>query len=75
MHSPPIYTIRVRGHLQRYWVESFAPLLVRHIEESDSEIVGRFDQAALRGILTHLSDLGVVLVSVNPSSMDDAVER
>ena len=40
--------------------------LEHHAGRGESVLEGSFDQAALRGVLDRLSDLGIELVSVNP---------
>lgn len=71
MGRPPIYCIRTRGHLQRHLLVNFELLDLLHTEDGETEIRGHFDQAALRGLLAHLGELGVALVALNPVDMED----
>ena len=70
---PTHYELRVRGHLSARRLCCFGGLSVSHAPDGDTTIVGEFgDQAVLHGLLTHLRDLGVILVSINPvASLDE----
>jgi hypothetical protein len=65
MDRPRIYCIRTDGHLHRHLLLHFELMAFDHTEEGQTKICGRFDQAALRGLLAHLGDLGVALHAVN----------
>ncbi|MDI7274592.1 MAG: hypothetical protein QME94_01300 [Anaerolineae bacterium] len=65
-HEPDAwrYEIRVRGRLDASWSEWFHGLTVT-CEGTDTVLVGPLpDQAALRGILARVWDLGLTLVSL-----------
>lgn len=63
-----IYEIRVRGHLDSRRVRMCEQVSVTHTSEGDTVLVCLLsDQAALYGLINRLRDLGVSLVSVNPS--------
>jgi hypothetical protein len=72
--SPPIYQIRVRGHLPSSWGDWFDDLLVTLENNGDTLLTGPVvDQAALYGLLKKVRDLGLPLISVNcltPASVE-----
>jgi hypothetical protein len=58
--------IRVKGHLAEDWSDSLAGLSVSHTKRGETILSGSVrDQAALRGVLDRLADLGVDLVSLS----------
>jgi len=60
------YEICVQGRLGEDWAEWFEGLALRYTEAGDTVLSGPVrDQAALYGLLTRLSDLGLTLISVN----------
>jgi hypothetical protein len=58
------YEIRVQGHLASHRLDCFEELVVTHHPSGETRVVGTFDPAALHGLLDHLYQLGVVLLSV-----------
>jgi len=57
------YIIRIQGHLPEEWGECFNGLAITHLENGETQLSGPVaDQAALRGILDHIQDLGLVLL-------------
>ena len=65
--QPIVYQLRLRGHLDRRWVEWFDGLTITLEEGGDTLLTGPvIDQAALYGLLKKIRDLGMPLVSVNP---------
>ena len=59
------YEIVVKGHLDRRWMHTFADLDMTLLPSGETRLSGAVvDQAALRGILTKLLDLNLVLVTV-----------
>ena len=71
----PVYQIRVRGELGKRWSDWFDDLSVA-VEGEHSPVTtltGRVDQAALRGVLNVIWDLGLTLISVTPQ--DAAVDE
>jgi hypothetical protein len=61
--------IRIKGHLAEDWSDSLAGLRITHTSRGETVLMGPVrDQAALRGVLERLADLGVELVSVSTRS-------
>lgn len=59
------YEICVQGGLGEDWAEWFEGLALHYTEAGDTVLSGPVrDQAALYGLLTRLSDLGLTLISV-----------
>jgi hypothetical protein len=57
--------IRIKGHLAEDWSDSLAGLRITHTKRGETILSGSVrDQAALRGVLDRLADLGVELVSL-----------
>ncbi|HEU5268125.1 MAG TPA: hypothetical protein VFU35_15560 [Jatrophihabitans sp.] len=71
---PALYEIRVEGNLDSHWTAWFDGLQVEH-RGADTVIFGALpDQAALHGVLAHVRDLGLRLVSLrrlDPDDVDD----
>jgi hypothetical protein len=66
------YEIRVQGHLSKVRLCCFDNLTVTHRPNVETSIVGLFrDQSALYGLLNHISNLGVALLSVNRVTTSD----
>jgi len=64
--QPNIYEIRVKGHLGRQWTEWFGGLTITLEDDGVTLLTGPvIDQAAMYGLLKKLSDLGMLLLSVN----------
>ena len=67
--QPPVYQIRIKGHLGPQWTDWFDGLTITLEEDGDTLLTGPVtDQAALYGLLKKVRDLGLPLVSVNPES-------
>jgi hypothetical protein len=65
--KPPVYEIRIRGHLGSQWAGWFEGLNIMLEEDGDTLLTGPVsDQAALYGLLKKVRDLGMPLVSVSP---------
>jgi len=61
--------IRIKDHLAEDWSESLAGLAITHTKRGETVLSGQVrDQAALRGVLDRLADLGVDLVSLSTRS-------
>lgn len=66
MDEPTFYQIRVKGHLDGTWMDSFDGLTISNLEDGDALLSGSIpDQTALQGVLKRISNLGLTLVSVN----------
>lgn len=63
--QPPVYQIRLKGHLNDQWTDWFGGLTVTLEESGDTLLSGPVaDQAALHGLLKKVRDLGMPLLSV-----------
>ncbi len=59
------YEIRVKGHLDDVWLSSFGGLRLTRLESGETLLSGGLpDQAALHGLLEHIRDLNLTLISV-----------
>ena len=69
--QPPVYEIRIKGHLGSQWTDWFEGLTITLEEDGDTLLTGPvIDQAALHGLLKKVRDLGMPLVSVSPLEHD-----
>ena len=60
------YRIRIKGHLAVHWAEWFDGMTIVPLEDGETLIEGaKIDQAALHGMLNHIRDLGLPLLSVD----------
>ncbi len=64
-YEPGLYEIRLKGHLDNQRAASFEGLTVTREENGCTLLTGRFDQAALHGLLRKVRDLGMPLISVD----------
>ena len=63
--QPPVYQIRIEGHLGPQWTDWFGGLTVTPGDNGDTLLTGPVvDQAALHGLLRRVRDLGLPLLSV-----------
>jgi len=63
--APPVYQLRVDGHLDHHWSRWFGDLTLTHEDDGTTSLTGVVvDQAELHGLLTKIRDLGVTLISV-----------
>jgi len=57
--------IHVKGHIARDWSDWLGGLTITHTQQGETVISGPVrDQAALRGLLNRIADLGLQLSSV-----------
>jgi hypothetical protein len=60
--------IRVKGQIDERWSEWLEGLTITHTPEGETVLTGSVtDQSALYGLIGRLRDLGLPLLSVNPS--------
>ena len=58
--------IYIKGKINQQWSEWFDGLTISHSDSNATILTGNvLDQAALYGIIAHLRDLGLQLISVN----------
>jgi hypothetical protein len=63
--------IRVKGRIDEHWSDWFDDLTITHADD-ETVLTGTVaDEAALYGLLAKLRDLGLPLVSVQPSEVRD----
>ena len=64
--QPPIYQIRLKGHLGSQWADWFDGLSITREANGETLLTGPIaDQPALHGLLRKIRDLGLPLLSVN----------
>ena len=72
MDKPTVYQIRIKGHLENTLAARFEDLKISNLEGGDALLSGPLpDQAALQGILSRISSLGLTLISVNAVNEED----
>ncbi len=65
-NQPMIYQIRIKGQLDRKWIDWFENVTITLEDNGDTLIACPVvDQAALHGLLKKVRDLGMPLISVN----------
>jgi hypothetical protein len=70
--TPMSVQIRVKGHLDTSWSDWFDGLAIINQEMAEAILVGRLpDQTALHGVLSRISNLGLVLISVNAGTTEN----
>ncbi len=63
------YEIRVAGHLTARWAAFFEGMTLTPHDDGTTVIAGPIvDQSALHGLFRRLSDLGLPLISVTPTT-------
>jgi hypothetical protein len=59
------YEIKIKGHLDQHWSDSFADLEFTYLDGNVTLLSGMLpDQAAIHGLLERIRDLNLTLVSV-----------
>ena len=62
---PEYYEIKIKGHLDQHWSESFAELKFTYLDGNVTLLSGLLpDQAAIHGLLERIRDLNLTLLSV-----------
>ena len=70
------YQIRIEGHLGTQWTNWFEGMSITLEENGETLISGPVnDQAALYGLLKKVRDLGMPLISVNRTDLDQEMEK
>jgi hypothetical protein len=73
MDQPAIYRIRIKGHLNTSWSDWFDGLTITRLDNGETVLEGPvIDQAALHGMLNHIRDLGLPLLTVDRTEPNDA---
>ena len=74
--EPPVYQIRLKGHLGPHWADWFEGLTITLEDNGETLLTGPVvDQAALYGVLRKVRDVGLPLLSVvclQPGQADGA---
>jgi hypothetical protein len=70
-YEPGLYEIRIKSHLDDRRAAGFESMTVTREENGCTLLTGRFDQAALHGLLRKVRDLGMPLVSVTRVQFDE----
>jgi hypothetical protein len=61
-----VYQIRVKGYLEEEWSDWFDGMAVTHLGDGETILTGPIvDQPALFGLLFKVSNLNIILLSVN----------
>jgi hypothetical protein len=68
--QPATYQIRIRGHVGPTTLRAF-PALHAETQAQDTVLVGVGDQAALHGALARIEELGLELLEVRRSPLDE----
>jgi hypothetical protein len=69
--GPMIYQVRIKGQLDRKWIDWFGDVSITLEENGDTLLTCPvIDQAALHGLLKKVRDLGMPLLSVNRVETD-----
>ena len=72
MDEPTVYQIKIKGHLDEALAGWFEDMTVTNLEEGEALLTGPLpDQAALQGLLKRISNLGLILISINAVAEED----
>ena len=64
--QPAIYRMRIRGHLDRKWLDWLDGHEIKPQANGETVLIGSVaDRGALHGILTRIRDLGLPLLSLS----------
>jgi hypothetical protein len=72
--APALYTIRLSGHLGATMLSAF-PAMQPQLRDSETVLTGVLDRSALYGVLAEIDALGLDLLEVRLTPLDDATER
>ena len=68
--------IHFKGRINQQWSEWFGGLTICHTGGDEMVLTGRVeDQAALYGIISHLRDLGLQLISVSSTEIRETAHE
>ncbi len=63
--GPEVYEIRIKGHLQDRWAESFECMKLTRKDDGTTTLFGNLpDQTALHSILQRIRNMNMDLISV-----------
>ncbi|MEO0535285.1 MAG: hypothetical protein AAF215_15615 [Cyanobacteria bacterium P01_A01_bin.123] len=72
-HPLEQYEIRIKGHLDHRWSQWFEGFAIALKDNGETLLSGPVvDQAALYGVLIKVRDLGLPLISVMPTQLEQA---
>ncbi|OFE15921.1 hypothetical protein BA895_05335 [Humibacillus sp. DSM 29435] len=70
--APACYQLRIDGHFDDRWSTWFDGLVLTRESDGTTSLTGPVaDQAHLHGLLSKVRDLGVILISVEPTRAPD----
>lgn len=70
--QPPVYEIRIAGHLSPQWADWFEGATITLEEDGNTLLSGPVaDQAALHGLLKRIRDVGLPLLSVHQVQLQE----
>ena len=65
-HQQVHYAVRLVGHIDKHCSDRFDGWTISHEDGGTTVLTGfHIDQSALHGLLHQVSDLGMILVSIN----------
>jgi hypothetical protein len=65
--------IRVKGQIDRNWSDWLEGLTIAHTQQGETLLTGSVrDQAALHGLLDRLANLGLQLISVSSTEINNS---
>jgi len=64
--APPVYKIRIKGHLNSQWAEWFYDLTITRESDGTTTLYGPLpDQTVLHSVLDRIRDMNLRLISVS----------
>jgi hypothetical protein len=73
---PEYYEIKIKGCLDPLWSDWFSGLKLTHVDRDETMLSGPLpDQAALHGLLEHVRDLNLTLISVTSGPITQDHEK
>jgi hypothetical protein len=71
-HKMQHIEIHFKGRINQQWSDWFGGLTISHTDPDETVLTGLVaDQAALYGIISHLRDLGLPLISVSSKEISE----